>query len=210
MGASLLLEKKKKEELKDSAPTPILLPHISSFPSPQITPVPCPHTTLLQSPHHNPARSASAPILKPLGSPVQVVEIGDEDSSSNESTEFDKFVDETQEEEKASSSSKLLFQDLKNPFSVGIVVKTLVKKKMLSIESLGVASKVIGRESWIEDTLKRKRKRKDEIDPTKDVVSQEVHSGSAMVKSKKQKTLSILGQDPEIGHLTIEIAKDDS
>ena len=78
------------------------------------------------------------------------------------------------------------------------MVKTPVKKKMFNIESLGVASKVIGTESWLEDTLERKRKRKYEIIPSKDVVSQEVHSGSAMVKAKKQKTLLILGQDSEI------------
>ena len=41
----------------------------------------------------------------------------------------------------------------------------------------------------------------------KDIVSKAVHLGSAMVKAKKQKTLSILRQDPEIGHLTMEIAK---
>ena len=84
---------------------------------------------------------------------------------------------------------------------------TQVKKKMFSIESLGIAYKVISIESWLEDTLEKKRKRKDESTPAKDIVSQAVHSGSAMVKVKKQKTLSILGQDPEIGHLTMEIAK---
>ena len=38
-------------------------------------------------------------------------------------------------------------------------------------------------------------------------MSQVVFSGTTMVKAKKKKTLSILGQDPETGHLTIEIAK---
>jgi hypothetical protein len=73
-------------------------------------------------------------------------------------------------------------------------VKTPVKKKMFSIESLGAASK-------------NKRKRKDESAPSRDIVSQAIRSGSAVVNVKKQKTLSILGQDPEIGHLTMEIAK---
>ena len=86
--------------------------------------------------------------------------------------------------EKVPSSSKLISQDPKNPFSVTIVVVTLVKKKILSIESLGVASKVIGTKSWLEDTLERKRKRKDESVPTKDIVSQAVHSGTTMVKAK--------------------------
>jgi hypothetical protein len=136
-----------------------------------------------------------------------VVEIGDEDSSSSESTEFDKGAEEAQEEGEVPSSSRLLFQDPKNPFSVGTVAETPMKKKMFIIELLGVASKVIGTESWLEDTLERKRKRKDESVPAKDIVSQAVHSGTAMVKAKKQKTLSILEQDPEMGHLTMEIAK---
>ena len=34
-----------------------------------------------------------------------------------------------------------------------------------------------------------------------------VHFGTAMVKAKKKKTLSILGQDPKIGYLTMEIEK---
>ena len=62
---------------------------------------------------------------------------------------------------------------------------TLVKKKMFSIESLGATSKVISIESWLEDTLERKRKRKDESLPAKDIVSQVVCLGSAMVKAKK-------------------------
>ena len=37
---------------------------------------------------------------------------------------------------------------------------TPFKKKMFSIESLGTASKVIGTDSWLEDTLERKRKGK--------------------------------------------------
>ena len=68
---------------------------------------------------------------------------------------------------------------------------------MFSIESLGISSKVIGINSCLEDTLERKRKRKDESVPTKDTVSQAVRSETTMVKAKKQKTLSILGQEPE-------------
>ena len=84
---------------------------------------------------------------------------------------------------------------------------TAAKKKMFTIESLGTTSKVISIESWLEDTLEKKRKRKDESVPAKDIVSQVVRPGSAMLKAKKQKTLSILGQDPKIGYLTMEIAK---
>ena len=84
---------------------------------------------------------------------------------------------------------------------------TQVKKKMFSIEFLGTTSKIISIESWLEDTLEKKRKRKDESTSTKDIVSQAIRSGSAMVKAKKQRTLSILGQDTEIRHLTMEVAK---
>ncbi len=48
---------------------------------------------------------------------------------------------------------------------------------------------------------------KDEGAPSKDNLSLAVHSRSTLSKDKKQKTLSILGQDPKIGHLTMEIAK---
>ena len=41
---------------------------------------------------------------------------------------------------------------------------------MFSIESLGTTSKVIGTNSWLEDTLEKKRKRKDEGQEAKDIV----------------------------------------
>ena len=77
--------------------------------------------------------------------------------------------------------------DPTNPFSTTTVEVTPVKKKMFSIESLGAASKVISIESWLEDTLerKRKRKRRDEGAPTKDIVSLAVHSRSTLTKVKK-------------------------
>ena len=78
---------------------------------------------------------------------------------------------------------------------------------MFSIESLGTASKVISIESWLEDTLEKKRKRKDESTLARDIISQAFCSGFAIVKAKKQRTLSILGQDTETGHLTMEVAK---
>ena len=88
-----------------------------------------------------------------------------------------------------------------------MVVATPVKRKMFSIESLGMASKVISTDSWLEDTLERKRIRKDESTPAKDAISLAVRSGSALAKVKKQKTLSILGHDLATGHLTTKIAK---
>lgn len=121
----------------------------------------------------------------PPGSPIQVVEIRDGDTSSSESIESEKAEEGTQEEEKAPSLSRLLFQDPKYPFSSGTMVKTPVKKKMFSIESQGAASKVIGTNSWLEDTLERKRKRKDESVPSRDIISQVVHSSSTMVKAKE-------------------------
>ena len=56
------------------------------------------------------------------------------------------------------------------------MIVTLAKKKMISIESLGMASKVIGTDSWLEDTLERKRKRKDESTPAKDTIPLTFHS----------------------------------
>ena len=57
--------------------------------------------------------------MKSPVSPIQVVEIGDEDTSHSESTEFDKAEGETQKEEETPSSSRLLIKDSKNPFSPG-------------------------------------------------------------------------------------------
>ena len=88
-----------------------------------------------------------------------------------------------------------------------MMVITPVKKNIFSIESLSTASKVIGTNSWLEDTLEKKRKRKDEGAPNKDALSLVVFSGSTLSKVKTQKTLSILGQDLEPGHLTMEIVK---
>ena len=70
-----------------------------------------------------------------------------------------------------------------------------------------MTSKVIGIDSWLEDTLEKKRKRKDEGAPNKDALSLAVCSRSTLSKVKNKKTLSILGQDPKIGFLTMEIAK---
>ena len=64
------------------------------------------------------------------------------------------------EVEKSQSLSRLLSQDPNNPFSAIVVAVTPVKKKIFSIESLGVASNGIGTDSWLEETLERKRKRK--------------------------------------------------
>ena len=95
----------------------------------------------------------------------------------------------------------------KNPFAPPITKATPAKRKMFSVESLGMASKVISIELWLEDTLERKRRRKEENTPTKDAISLAVSSGFALARVKKQKPLSILGHDPTTGHLTMEVAK---
>ena len=95
----------------------------------------------------------------------------------------------------------------KNPFAPPTAKATPAKRKMFSVESLGTASKVISTESWLEDTLERKRRRKEENTPTKDAVSLAVSFGSALARVKKQKPLSILGHDPATRHLTMEVAK---
>lgn len=63
-------------------------------------------------------------------------------------------------------------------------VVTLIKKKMFSIDSLGMASKVIRIDSYLEDTLEKKRKRKDEGAPNKDTLSLVVHFRSTLGHSK--------------------------
>jgi len=79
----------------------------------------------------------------------------------------------------------LISQYPKNPFSSNAMVVTPAKKKMFSMESFGTASKVIGTNSWLEDTLEGKRKMRDERTPPKDTISLEVHSRSALTKVKK-------------------------
>ena len=54
--------------------------------------------------------------------------------------------------------------------------------------------------------MERKRKKRDEGTLAKDIVSLVVYSRSMLTKVKKQKTLPILGQDPETRHLKMEIA----
>ena len=66
-----------------------------------------------------------------------------------------------------------------------MVVATPAKRKNFSIESLGIASKVISTKSWLEDTLERKRKRKDERTPAKDAISLVVHSRFGLARVKK-------------------------
>ena len=99
--------------------------------------------------------------------------------------ELDEETKKTTEVEKGQDSLKLVSQTLKNPFSLMERAATLVKKKMFNIDSLGIASKVIGTDSWLEDTLEKKRKRKDEGAPNKDTLSLAVHSGSDLSKVKK-------------------------
>ena len=102
-------EEKKMEEPKDSATTPV--------PSPHTTIVPSSHATLVSSPHHSPVPLVSASLLKPSGSPIHIVDLGDGKSSSSKSTESDDVEKKTREVDKSHSSSKLISQDLKNSFS---------------------------------------------------------------------------------------------
>ena len=140
IGSQAKTEEKGTEEPKDGATAPI-------SPSHATIPPPSPHATPISSTHHSPTASTSDPFLKPVGSPIQIVDIGDDKSSNSESTESDEVAKETQEEEKAPSSSRLLSRDPKNPFSATTTAVTLVKKKFFSIESLGTTSKVISAES---------------------------------------------------------------
>ena len=187
--------------------TPVSSPHTSPITSPHASLVPSSHATPIPSPHHSPIPLLSATLLKLSGSPIQIVDLGDGKSSSSESTKFDEATKKTQDVDKGQSSSKIISWDPKNPFFSTIMIVNLAIKKIFSIESLGSASKVIGTNSWLEDILERKRKRKDESSPTKDTISLVVCYRSTWTKVKKQKNLSILGKDLEIGHLTMEIAK---
>jgi hypothetical protein len=111
---------------------------------------------------------------------VQIVDLGDGESSSSESSESDGAAKDTKEAEKSQSSPKLVPQAPKNPFAPSTVAATPVKRKMFSIDSLGMASQVINMKSWLEDTLERKKRRKDESTPAKDTISLAVQSGSAL------------------------------
>lgn len=78
---------------------------------------------------------------------------------------------------------------------------------MFSVDTLATTSKVIGIESWLKDTLDKKRKRKEDRVANKETLYLTIYYGSTFSKVKKQKTLSVLGQDLDTTHLTMEIAK---
>ena len=78
---------------------------------------------------------------------MQIVDLRDGKSSNSESIEYDEATKRTSKVEKGQSSSKLISQAQKNPFSSTTMAITPVKKKMFSIESLGTASKVIRTDS---------------------------------------------------------------
>ena len=104
--------------------------------------------------------------------------MGDGESSSSDSTDLDEVEKKTTEAKKSKETSK-------NLFSSPTVTTTRAKRKMFSVESLGIASKVISTESWLEDTLERKRRRKEENTLAMDVVSLAVSFGSALARVKK-------------------------
>ena len=61
---------------------------------------PSPHSTPISSPHHSPVLLVSASLLKPSGSPIQIVDLGDGKSSSSESTKSDEAAEKNLEAEK--------------------------------------------------------------------------------------------------------------
>ena len=81
------------EESKDGATTLV--------PSPHTTPVPSPHITPIPSPYHSLVPSASASFLRPSGSPIQIVDLGDGKSSSNECIESNEARKKTQDVDKS-------------------------------------------------------------------------------------------------------------
>ena len=64
----------------------------TQVPSPHVSSIPSPHATLVPSPHHSPITPVSAILLQPGGSPVQIVDLGEGESSSSESMEFDEVA----------------------------------------------------------------------------------------------------------------------
>ena len=91
---------------------------------------------------------------------------------------MDEVVRKTAKAKKSKEASK-------NPFASPIVTATPAKRKMFNVESLGMTSKVISTEAWLEDTLERKRRRKEENTPAKDAISLVVSSSFALARVKK-------------------------
>ena len=96
------------EEPKNGATAHVPSPHTTPAPSFHTNLVPSPHITLISSPHHSPIPSVSAPPLKSCGFPIQIVDMGDEKSSSSESTKSNEVAKKTHELEKSQSSSRIL------------------------------------------------------------------------------------------------------
>ena len=119
-------------------------------------------------PCSNPIPSISATLLLPSSTQIQVVDPGDGGSSESESTELDEAIKKTSEVNKVSKAPKLISPAPKNPFSSASKALTPVKS---SVDTLGIASNIIGTKSWLENTLDRKKKRKEEGAPNKETVS---------------------------------------
>jgi len=141
--------------------------------------------TLAISPHSNPVPSISVSLLLLSSPQVQVVDLGDGGSSESESTESDEATKKASDAEKGPDSSKLVSQAPKNPFSLATKTLTPAKRKMFSIDALGTTSKVIDIDSWLEHTLDRKTKRRDEGAPNKETLSLAIRSGSSNSKSRR-------------------------
>lgn len=113
-----------------------------------------------------------------------MVDLGDGGTSESESTKSDEAAKKSIEKEKGPKTLKLISQAPNNPFSSTTKTLTLVKKKIFSVDTLSTTSKVIGTESWLENTLDRKGKWIEGV-PNKETLSLAIHFGSALRKVKK-------------------------
>ena len=78
---------------------------------------------------------------------MQVVDSRDGGSSDSESIELDEVAKKNTEIEKGQESSNPISQTQKNHVSLTTKEITPVKRKMFSIDSLGMTSKVVGIDS---------------------------------------------------------------
>ena len=130
-------------------------------------------------------------LILPNSPQAQVVDLGYDGSKESESIESDEVTKKSTEIEKVPKASKIISQVLKNSFSSATKTFSLIKRKMFGVDTLGTASKVIDIESWLEDTLDQKRKRKEGV-PKKENLSLAVYSISTLSKVKKQNTCQFL------------------
>ena len=61
-------------------------------------------------------------------------------------------------------------------------------------------------ESWLKETIDRKKRRYEDATPSKDLITQ-VISSQPSKKTKKQKTVVALAKDSTTGYILVEIAE---